>query len=271
MISLSRVSVRVGSRHLLRCVSLSVPTGSVTGILGPNGAGKTTLLRACSGELKPTDGCVTLLGKSLAAWTDRKRARHVSFLSQDQPLNFPLRVWQVVALGLLPFPELDAAGVQSVVGRALDTFALRDLANRTYPSLSGGERQRVHLARVLAQHWRGGGHALGVLLLDEPTNHLDLEHEQRLSTLLRELATAGASVLIASHNIPFLSAVADRMVLLNRGAVQATGPTKEILLSPLPERILGVRLTAVSIGGVAKNQRPIFVPRFEFQQTRKEV
>src|SRR5207244_4274684 len=139
------------------------------------GAGKTTVLRAAAGMLRPTAGRVEVGGRDLARLSAREAALLVSGVPQDDAIDLPFTVREVVAMGRTPRlsawrgeSDEDRAAVES----ALEAADLVALARRRATDLSGGERRRTSLARCLAQ-------GAPVLLLDEPTAHLDLGQEAR--------------------------------------------------------------------------------------------
>ena len=118
---------------------------------------------------------------------------------------------------------------RAVAGALADTD-VADLAGREYTSLSGGERARAALARVLAQ-------ATGILLLDEPTAALDLQHQELVMGVARERATSGTAVVVVAHDLALAAAWADRVVVLERGALVADGPPREVLTEALLSRV----------------------------------
>ncbi|GIW44916.1 MAG: hemin import ATP-binding protein HmuV [Candidatus Binatia bacterium] len=261
MITLEKVSVHLRGHLVLECIDFKLVAGSVVGLIGRNGAGKSTLLRTCVGERIPTSGRIFLFGQPLAAWPPRKRARHIAVLSQDQPLNFPFRVRTVVGWGAWPHtvtPEQTSA----MVAELLDLFDLGALADRPYTDLSGGERQRVHLARVFLQVFGAYPTGRACLLLDEPTNHLDLVHQRQLIVLLRRFQRAGGATLIASHDIPFLCTVADRLAVLDRARIVAEGPLPKVFQSGDVQRALGVSFCEASLPQGNGEYTPVLIPRF---------
>ena len=178
---------------VLRGVDVALAPGERVALMGRNGAGKSTLLRLAAGLAEPTRGRIV-------------RAGRVSLLLQN-PGDYLVseRVGQE-----LPAAALEAAGLGA-------------LADRHPRDLSGGERQRLALAIVLQ------GEPPAAVLLDEPTRGMDRGHKEALAERLRELAAAGAAVLVATHDAEFSAAWADRTVLLGDGAPVADAPTTEVL------------------------------------------
>jgi energy-coupling factor transporter ATP-binding protein EcfA2 len=192
-----------GARNAaLRGIDLRFPPGETVAILGRNGAGKSTLLRTAAGLQAPARGRVEAAGE-------------VALLVQS-PSDYLVheRVRDEVPAGL---------------GSALEELGLAHAAERDPRDLSGGERQRLALAIVLAGRGIGGGAPPAVVALDEPTRGLDRGQKAALAERVRALATRGAAVLTATHDVEFAASVASRCVLLGRGSVMADGPAAEVL------------------------------------------
>lgn len=215
------VSVRLGSSRALSAVSLAVEPGW-TAVVGPNGAGKSTLLRTLAGLQRPDTGEVRLGHRSLTSWPVRGRARRIAWLAQQAEVTGELSVREVVRLGRLPHAGLFAAlgaDDERIVQRAMEATACADWHERSLQALSGGERQRVLLARALAVE-------APLLLLDEPTAHLDAPHQVALVRLLQRQASAGVRVVSVLHDLS-LALLADRLVLMRSGRVEAVGSAAE--------------------------------------------
>ncbi len=218
----------------VRDVSLQVSPGELVGIVGPNGSGKTTLLRLFLGLLTPQDGSVNSAGRPAADWTRREFARRVGVVTQREEPAFPLRVHQAVTLGR--FAHVGRVGRlaqrdREAVDRAMVLCDVTTLRDRWVSTLSGGEWQRVRIARALAQEPEA-------LVLDEPTSSLDIRHEmdvfELVAQLVRERSLAG---VIVTHHINLAARFADRLVLMDKGAVRADGPPAEVMDPALLEDV----------------------------------
>lgn len=242
MLEARDVGYRVGNRWLLKEVSFLLGPGEVLAILGPNGAGKSTLIRLLSGELTPTTGQVFLGGKPLSQLSPLSQARMRAVLVQVRQVSFPFTVWEVVMMGRLPHLDGRAEGKEDLARteEALRLTGAFPFSDRAYHSLSGGEATRVDLARVLAQ-------SDSLLILDEPTNHLDPRYVVEVLRLLRQLARAGASVLVVLHDLNLAARVADRVLLLHQGQVVALGKPNEVLSPPILEAVYDVPFMRIDL------------------------
>ncbi len=216
-------------RAVLHGLSLAVPAGAVTAILGPNGSGKTTLLRLLLGILRPQAGEIYLAGRPLGSYSRRERGRLIGLVPQEEHIPFDFSVLEYVVLGRAPYLrplQLPGEADRQAALDALRIVGLADLADRPLPTLSGGERQLAAVARALAQQPR-------VLLLDEPTAHLDLGNQNRLLTIIGELAAGGTALVLTTHDPNLAAVLADHTLLMRRGRALAAGPPAETLTAGL--------------------------------------
>ena len=234
----SNLTMVAGGLAIVAGAGLSAHAGEITGLVGPNGAGKSTLLSGALG-LRPTaSGAVRFCGSDLLAMPRRQRAQIAAYVEQAANTEDRLTVADVVGLGRMPFQSVwQDAGAQAtdadIIAQALDDVGLGALAQRLYTSLSGGERQRVHLARALAQQPQ-------LLVLDEPTSHLDIHAQIEVLDLLKRSANAGATVLIALHDLNLAMRYCDRLAVMQSGKVVAEGTPDAVLTADLLDRVYGV-------------------------------
>lgn len=237
-LEVSGLTVRVAGKALVSNAGFDAPAGTITAVLGPNGAGKSTLLRALVSGIPSEEGRVTWTGEDLLAIPRRTRARRVALLEQDATTELPLTGRAVVGLGRIPHDTLlggrDPAS-EAAIATALEDAGVEHLAERLLPTLSGGERQRVLIARALAQQPQ-------LLLLDEPMNHLDIAAQLEILALLARLVDRqGLTVVAAIHDLAVAAAHAQRVVVMSRGAVVATGSTADTLTPELISDVFHVR------------------------------
>ena len=209
---LHEVTKRYGAVTALDGVSLSLEPGRVTALLGPNGAGKTTTVRLLLGLTQPTRGRVTLFGEDPRSQAARRRT---GVMLQVSKVPETLKVREHVALFSSYYPapmsEADTLGLAG----------LTRLADRKYGELSGGEKQRVLFALAVCGN-------PDLLFLDEPTVGLDVEARRVFWDQVRRLASRGRSLLLTTHYLEEADALADRIVVVNRGAIVADGTPSQV-------------------------------------------
>jgi iron complex transport system ATP-binding protein len=236
-LSLSGIHAGYASIEALRGVDLSVDRGEVVGLVGPNGCGKTTLVRVASRTLRPSAGVVRVVGVDPFTITGRETARLVAVVPQDVIPAFPFSVLEFVLMGRTPYISRWGAGSEEdwvKVRDAMSAVGVQHLADRFMSELSGGERRRVVLAQALSQD-------APVLLLDEPTTHLDIRHVVEVHRLIRGLADArGTAVLAVLHDLTLAAAVCDRLVVMADGMVVASGRPQEVVTRELLRIVYGV-------------------------------
>lgn len=223
--------------------SVELVAGEVTSLVGPNGSGKSTLLRALARLHAPVSGDVLLAdGSSALALSSREFALHVSLLAQSRPTPAGMCVRDVVGFGRHPHRSRfrgDDPGATAAVDRALELTGMTSFAARDVDSLSGGELQRVWLATCLAQD-------TGVLLLDEPTTYLDLRYQVEILDLVRDLALDhGVAVGVVLHDLDQAAAIADRVVLLQKGRVRASGRPADVLTAEALTETYGITVEVI--------------------------
>ena len=216
MIEIEHLSKRYGDQDVVRDVSFACAPGSVTGFLGPNGAGKSTTMRMLCGLAAPTGGSARVLGRP---YRDLPvPGRDVGVLLDASAQHAGRRGREVLALTALTL-GLDA----SEADRRLGEVGLDERAGRKrVRDYSLGMRQRLGLAAALIG-------SPSVLVLDEPANGLDPEGIHWMRGLLRDFADRGGTVLLSSHLLHEVEAVADRLVIIRGGEVVAEGARSELL------------------------------------------
>jgi len=236
------VTKRFGGIAALRDVSLEVAPGELLGFLGPNGAGKTTLFDVLSGFQPADGGRVLLEGHDITDMAPDARARRGMGRSfQDGRLFSALTVSEAIAVACerdvdvrdpvaaalhLPAVVDSEAKVRDRVEELIEVLGLGAFAGKYVRELSTGSRRVVDLACVLA-------HRPTVLLLDEPSSGIAQREAEALGPLLLRIRDlTGASMLVIEHDVPLLSAITDRMIALDLGAVVTTGTAEEVVNHP---------------------------------------
>ncbi len=230
MIAAQSLSKRFGGFTALEDVSLEVPDGSLTALLGPSGSGKSTLLRIVAGLEAPSDGRVLIGGADVTDVPPQRRG--IGFVFQHYAAFKHMKVRDNVAFGL-KIRRRPREEVRARVDALLEVVGLTGWADR-YPSqLSGGQRQRMALARALAVE-------PSVLLLDEPFGALDANVRHELREWLRRLHDeVHVTTVIVTHDQEEAMAIADRIVVLDRGRVQQAGAPREVYERPANEFVMG--------------------------------
>jgi iron complex transport system ATP-binding protein len=234
---------RLDGAAILHGITLALPRARWTSIVGPNGAGKSTLLKALAGLL-PHTGTIALLGRPLADWPHRQRARQLAWLGQNESSGDDLTVWDVAMLGRLPHQAwLSPPGVadHAAVERALRATQAWDWRARSLGQLSGGERQRVLLARALAVEAQ-------VLLMDEPLANLDPPHQADWLDLVLALVREGRTVVSVLHEIA-MALHADELVVMARGRVTHQGPCADPATHRALEAVFDQRIEVHALQG----------------------
>ena len=235
MISVAEVRVCYGPAVALDGVTERAASGEWLGVIGPNGAGKTTLLRAVVRQVSHS-GRVEVCGQPTTGMSRRKLARVVAYVPQRPELPPDMTVSDYVLLGRTPhigYLRVETAADRRICAELIDRLALSAMAGRVLATLSGGELQRLVLARALAQQ-------APVLLLDEPTSALDLGRRVDALELVDELRRERSlTILSAVHDLTLAGQFADRLLLLDRGRVAASGPPADVLRDDVLRRHFG--------------------------------
>jgi ABC-2 type transport system ATP-binding protein len=232
-------SRRYGPVTALDNVSLDLPAGQLLGLLGPNGAGKTTLLQLLAGLRRPSSGSVELFGGDPRDVASRRR---LGCTPQETGLPPTLRVHEVVdfVAGHFDHPVPTA--------ELLDQFGLNGLERRQTGGLSGGQKRRLAVAVAFAGR-------PDLVLLDEPTTGLDVEARHALWGAIRQYHEGGGTVVLTSHYLEEVEALAERVVVIDRGRVRADGTLAEVR-SLVPARRVRLRAPDLpALAGVDRSSR----------------
>lgn len=224
LLELDRVKLAYGPVRALHDVSLSIRAGEVVGLVGDNGAGKSSLVKLVAGVHRPTAGAMRWLGRAYAPSGPRDALEAgIATIHQHLALAPRLPVWQNLFLGtervrrslLFGLPVLDTARMRREARAALDRLAISvPDVDRPVGELSGGQRQAAAIARALLWNAR-------LLVMDEPTAALGVRETEEVRALIRGLKAEGVAVLLVSHDMQDVVAVADRVAVLRKGRLAA--------------------------------------------------
>jgi ABC-2 type transport system ATP-binding protein len=207
-----------GGKRALDDVSFTVPAGTIFGLLGPNGAGKSTLINILAGLVNKTSGSASIWGFDIDAHP-RNAKRSIGIVNQEilfDPFFTPVETLEIQA-GLYGIPKAER---QSLA--LLRAVHLEDKANAYARTLSGGMKRRLMVAKALV-------HRPPVLVLDEPTAGVDIELRQQLWAYVRELNSAGTTVVLTTHYLEEAEELCDRIAIINHGKLVANEPTRELV------------------------------------------
>lgn len=213
-----------GEKEVLKGIDLVIRRGEIFGLIGPSGAGKTTLLRILNLFEKPTHGNILFEGIRLNG-TNRKK---MSLLFQT-PAVFNTSVFDNVAYGL-KVRGIDRRTIEKKVSSALHIVGLSGMEKQKPRTLSGGEAQRMAFARAIVYDPE-------ILLLDEPTTNLDPANVAKIEEIIKRIRIErGTTIVIATHNIPQVKRIADRVGILLNGELIEVNSIEGIFAAPEDER-----------------------------------
>jgi polar amino acid transport system ATP-binding protein len=247
LIRLTNLNKHYGATQVLKDVSLEVKRNEVVVLIGPSGAGKSTLLRTINLLGPPDSGEVWIDGTTLmkaapggkaempAAATLRRVREEIGMVFQSINLFPHRKVIENVMEGPVWVRKTPAKEARAAAEKLLARFGLAAHAEKQPSQLSGGQQQRVAICRALAMQPR-------IMLFDEPTASLDPELVGEVLIVMKELADEGMTMVVVTHEMGFARQVADRIVVMEHGAIVEIGPPSQIFgapQSPVTRRFLG--------------------------------
>ena len=218
-VSIQNLCKSYGTVSAVKDVSFQVERGEIFGLLGPNGAGKTTTIRCLCTLAKPDSGTIEISGVSVVE-QPREARKRLGYVAQAVALDKMLTGRELLELqaALYHIPKAEAKQRIEMLLEVLDLQSYADKKTGTY---SGGLQRRIDLAAGLL-------HQPEVLVLDEPTVGLDIESRIVVWDFLRQLRASGTTILITSHYLEEIDALADRVGIIDRGLVIAEGTPAEL-------------------------------------------
>jgi len=232
---------RYGRNEVLRGVTFGVHRGDVKAVLGPSGSGKSTMLR-CLALLEPIDaGEVRLEGRRIGVRESRgrlvslperllaKERSEIGMVFQRFNLFPHLTALGNVMIGLTEVRGRSKADAREIAQTMIARVGLAERASFYLGELSGGQQQRVAIARALVMNPK-------VMLFDEPTSALDPELVGEVLAVMEELAREGMTMVVVTHEVGFAERVADRVIMMDGGAIIEDAPPAEFFGNPQHER-----------------------------------
>ena len=220
---------RYGSLEALKGVSFEVAAGEIFGLLGPNGAGKTTTLRCLCTLTAPDAGRIEVSGISVLEQPKLARQK-LGYVAQEVALDKVLTGRELLQLQAAIY-HLPTSSIKPQIEQAISLLSLQDWADKRTGTYSGGLKKRLDLAAGLL-------HQPDLLVLDEPTVGLDIESRIVVWDFLRQLRDSGTTILLTSHYLEEVDALADRVAIIDQGRVISSGTPSE-----LKDRVGGDRVT----------------------------
>lgn len=247
-----------GTPRAVAGVDTAIAAGEMLAVIGPNGSGKSTLLKLLAGLLRPTGGSVALDGRAIEELSPKERARRIAVIPQTLRGLPDVEVETFVTGGRYGHFERFRGATgrdREVVAESLELADASEFTHRPLHQLSGGQQQRVLIARALAQEAE-------LLLVDEPTTSLDPGHQLLVFELLARMTARGRGVLVVTHDLNLASQFANRMLLLEQGAVRCRGTAEEVLRPEVLEPVYGPHFFYGNLEVDGGDERPFVVPRF---------
>lgn len=240
-VRIAGLCLRYGRNEVLRSVDLEVGSGEVVVLIGPSGSGKTSLLSCLNFLGEYHRGQIRVNGRLMwyadeackKPWSGREIARARAAMGMVfQSFNlFPhLTVLQNITLAPIRVRRMPPKQAKDYALRLLERVGLSDKAQAYPATLSGGQQQRVAIARALAMEPE-------VMLFDEVTSALDPELTYEVLNVMQDLATAGMTMIVVTHEMHFALQVADRVVFMDEGIIVEIGAPQQVLLNPKSERL----------------------------------
>ncbi len=220
-----------GEREVLTGIDLDVHAGEVVCVIGPSGSGKSTLLRCVNLLEQPTGGTVEVLGVEVTdpdVDIDRVRT-HVGMVFQQFNLFAHRTVLDNCTIAQRQVLKRSRDEAERIARANLARVGLADRADAHPGQLSGGQQQRVAIARALSMDPQ-------LMLFDEPTSALDPELVGDVLAVMRDLADAGMTMIVVTHEMAFARDVGDRVVFMDGGVVVEDGPADQVIGAPREER-----------------------------------
>lgn len=231
MITVKNLHKHFGKLEVLRGIDEHIAPGEKVVVIGPSGSGKSTFLRCLNLLETPTEGEIYIDGECITAkGTNVNKIREKMGMVFQQFNLFPhLTILDNITLAPIKVKKMPKADAEKLALELLDRVGLVDKA-KAYPAqLSGGQQQRIAIARALAMNPE-------IMLFDEPTSALDPEMVGEVLAVMKDLADAGMTMVVVTHEMGFAREVASRVLFMDQGVIMEQGTPEEVFTNPQNER-----------------------------------
>ncbi len=218
ILELKNVTKKYGKRVAVNNLNLTVNKGEVLGFLGPNGAGKSTTMNMITGYFAPTDGEILIDGKNILKNSEEVKSK-IGYLPETPPLYLDMTVNEYLKF-VCEMKKIKKTKIKESLEHVLDVVKISDVKGRVIKNLSKGYRQRVGFAQAILGEPE-------LLIFDEPTVGLDPKQIIEIRTLIEELGKEH-TIILSSHILPEVSAVCNRVLIINKGKIVASGTPEEL-------------------------------------------
>lgn len=219
-----------GKNKVLKGINFELTAGEKVVVLGPSGSGKSTFLRCINKMEEPTSGAVYFNGTLITDKNIQKMRQDIGMVFQHFNLINNLTVMKNLTLAPTVLKLMTEAEAEKKAKKLLDHIDLASKAEAYPASLSGGQKQRIAIVRAMMMDPK-------VLLFDEPTSALDPESIGDVLSLIREVADAGMTIMIVTHEMGFAREIASRIVFIDKGQIIEEGTPKEFFENPKTPRV----------------------------------
>lgn len=231
ILELNHIEKKFGKHTALKDISFSINEGEIFGFLGPSGAGKTTTIKILTGQLAPTSGDATVLGRDCRK-INEEIYEQIGIVSDTSGVYERLSVYD----NLKVFAEILSVPYEEI-DRLLEKVGLTPQKKQAAGKLSKGQKQRLVLARAIL-------HKPKLLFLDEPTSGLDPTTANQIQNLFLELKKQGMGIFLTTHNMEEATKLCDKVALLEQGNIIESGAPKEICLKHNDKKAYKITLTS---------------------------
>lgn len=231
------MTVGYDGKPLIKNIEISVKRGEILTLIGPNGAGKSTILKSMTRQLSLLGGTVYLGKEIMHRMSGREVAKKLSVVMTQRMHTELMTCWDIVATGRYPYTG--SLGILSQkdkekVRQAMELVHALDLKDRDFTAISDGQRQRILLARAICQEPE-------VIVLDEPTSFLDIRHKLELLSILKKMVLENnLTVIMSLHELDLAQKISDKIVCVNRTAIERCGAPEEIFTDEYIRHLYGL-------------------------------